>query len=118
MDHSQDLAPEACQMVANALDLPCPIHVDATDDELNWYVRTVADALRALEPWRTTVTDQLETVYLVQSLLHLHTVHEFSVEEDEGDPTLHVVVSRLRQSVDAAVAKTARSLFERLCSEQ
>ena len=117
MEPSHHLGPDGWHLITNALTSVSPTHETASDDELSQYVITVTGALRALQPWTTTLPDQIETLHLLESLLHLFEIHSLSIAADEGNPTLHTVVSGMRQSLDRRVAQVARKLFEHLCEQ-
>jgi hypothetical protein len=92
------------------------LRANASDEEIATYCAHVRDALQALQPWRFTVSDQLETVALFRVLTRLHEMHWFTVTEDDGVVTLKNVVSTYRQCADRVVASLACTLFARMCA--
>lgn len=117
METSADLlTDEARALVDHVLTMEPPLRANASDEEIATYCAHVRDALQALQPWRFTVSDQLETVALFRVLTRLHEMHWFTVTEDDGIPSLKNVVSTYRQCADRVVASLACTLFARMCA--
>jgi hypothetical protein len=114
MSHLLD--PTAKATIDAALENKAPLNPAASLAEVARYASYVASVLRAAEPWRLQLTDQMEVVHLLRGLTLVHEVHAFVVNSDDGDPPLMILLSRWRQCHDSEVARLARTLFARLCS--
>ena len=104
------IADEDRPLVQRALDAPLP---NRTDEELATYLSLIGSALAVLLPTTHTDTDQMEVAEILRNLARVQELEPFTIEEDGCH--MRTSLNKLRQSVDPAVASTARTVFARIC---